>query len=174
LLSDRELARAGDQLRVEMMQTRLLAMRTGRTQVMQLQLSESKGRVKPFFDANDLTEAVDQTGNSSAIMAGGNATIASLETADATDVTREFDLPAGVTTTGATVQGTARSFMVDNAATPETGEGWSQSIIFYPDGTTSTAGVTLAREIAGRVIVVIRGLTGEVTVTDVLAPADGL
>jgi prepilin-type N-terminal cleavage/methylation domain-containing protein len=73
LLSDRRLARAGDQLRVEMMQTRLLAMRTGRTQILQVRAGASEARVKPWFDMNDLTEAVDQTGASSALLTGGNA-----------------------------------------------------------------------------------------------------
>lgn len=169
LLSDRRLARAGDQMRVEMMQTRLLAMRTGRTQMLQLRIGTAEARVKPYFDMNDLTEAVDQTGNSSALLTGGTATPAVFQAADVAEVTRAIELPPDVMIGEAKVESTQRSFMIDTQALAETADGWSQPILFYPDGTTSTAGVTFTQSEAGRIIVVLRGLTGEVIVSEVLA-----
>ncbi len=173
LLTDRRLFRAGDQMRVEMMQTRLLAMRTGRTQMLQLRAGTSEARVKPWFDMNDLTEAVDQTGASSALLTGGNATPASFRTAGTEDVSRKIELPPDILIGEAKVHSTQRSYVVDSQAAIEAVEGWSQPILFYPDGTTSTAAVTFTHTDAGRIIVVLRGLTGEVTVSDVLA-AEGL
>jgi len=169
LLSDRRLFRAGDQMRVEMMQTRLLAMRTGRTQVLQLRSGTPDVRVKPWFDMNDLTEAVDQTGASSALLTGGNVTASSFLASNSQDVTRMIELPPDVMVQGAQVQATQRSYIVDSQSAIEAAEGWSQPILFYPDGSTSTAAVTLTQTEAGRIIVVLRGLTGEVTVSDVLA-----
>jgi len=169
LLSDRRLARAGDQLRVEMMQTRLLAMRTGRTQIMQLKVGTTEARVKPYFDMADMTEAVDQTGNSSALLTGGTASPAGFQTTGTEEVTRNIELPENVLIADAKVESTQRSFRIDTQALSETAEGWSQPILFYPDGTTSTAGITFTQAEAGRVVVVIRGLTGEVIVSDVLA-----
>jgi prepilin-type N-terminal cleavage/methylation domain-containing protein len=169
LLSDRRLARAGDQLRVEFMQTRLLAMRTGRTQIMQLRVGTAEARVKPFFDMNDLTEAVDQTGSSSALLTGGTASPAAFQATSGEEVTRQIELPPDVIIGDAKVESTQRSYMIDTQALSETAEGWSQPILFYPDGTTSTAGVTFTQAEAGRIVVVLRGLTGEVTVSDVLA-----
>ena len=169
LLSDRRLARAGDQLRVEMMQTRLLAMRTGRTQILQVRAGASEARVKPWFDMNDLTEAVDQTGTSSALLMGGNATPAAFQTADPASVTKTIELPPEVLIADAKVESTQRSYLIDTQAVAESAEGWSQPILFYPDGTTSTAAVTFTQSEAGRVIVVLRGLTGEVIVSEVLA-----
>jgi len=169
LLSDRRLARAGDQLRVEMMQTRLLAMRTGRTQIMQLKVGTTEARVKPYFDMADMTEAVDQTGNSSALLTGGTASPAGFQTTGTQEVTRTIELPENVLIADAKVESTQRSFRIDTQALSETAEGWSQPILFYPDGTTSTAGITFTQAEAGRVVVVIRGLTGEVIVSDVLA-----
>ncbi|MGV3486485.1 MAG: prepilin-type N-terminal cleavage/methylation domain-containing protein [Planctomycetaceae bacterium] len=177
LLADRRLARAGDQLRVEMMQTRLLAMRTGRAQILQLRVGASEARVKPWFDMHDLTEAVDQTGASSALLTGGNASPASFQATAGEEVTRNIELPPEVLVGDAQVESTQRSYLIDTQSLSETAEGWSQPILFYPDGTTSTAAVTFTQAEAGRVIVVLRGLTGEVTVTEVLAadesPAGG-
>jgi prepilin-type N-terminal cleavage/methylation domain-containing protein len=169
ILSDRRLARAGDQLRVEMMQTRLLAMRTGRTHLLQLKAESSEGRVKPWFDMNDLTEAVDQTGTSSALLMGGNATPAAMQTAPAEEVTRTVELPPEVVVADVKVESTGRSYVIDTQAGADSGDGWSQPILFYPDGTTSTAAVTFTQTEAGRIIVVLRGLTGEVIVSEVLA-----
>lgn len=173
LLADRRLARAGDQLRVEMMQTRLLAMRSGRTQMLQLQIGASAARAKPWYDMHDLTEAVDQTGDSSAMLSGGNASPASFQATAAEGTTREIELPAEIMIGDVRVESTQRSYLIDTQSLSDTTEGWSQPILFYPDGTTSTAAVTFTQTEAGRVIVVLRGLTGEVTVSEVLA-ADGI
>jgi len=169
LLADRRVARAADQMRVEMMQTRLLAMRTGRIQMLQLKIGTAEARVKPYFAMSDLTEAVDQTGSSSALLNGGNAVPTTIDVESSDNVTRAIDLPPSITVSDAKVESTSRSYMIDTQASSEVGEGWSQPILFYPDGTTSTAGVTFSQEEAGRVIVVLRGLTGEVIVSDVLA-----
>ncbi len=50
------------------------------------------------------------------------------------------------------------------------GQGWSRPVLFYPDGSTSTAAITLIDETYGKVVVQIRGITGDVTVSEVLAP----
>jgi prepilin-type N-terminal cleavage/methylation domain-containing protein len=169
LLADRRLTRAADQLRVEMMQARLLAMRTGRTQMMQLRVGASDARVKAWSDMNDLTEAIDQTGASSALLMGGNASPAVLQPTETETVARNIELPPEILIGDAKVESTQRSYLIDTQSLSETSEGWSQPILFYPDGTTSTAAVTFTQSDAGKIIVVLRGLTGEVTVTDVLA-----
>ncbi len=174
LLNDRRLARAGDQVRVEMMQARLQAMRTGRTQMMQVRVGSDEARVKPWFDLNDMTEATDQTGASSALLTGGNATAAAIQTpapeqGGGDPNVRMIELPPAVMVGAAQVQSSQRSYLIDTQSLGESAEGWSQPILFYPDGTTSTAAVTFTEAEAGRVIVLLRGLTGEVTVSDVLA-----
>jgi hypothetical protein len=47
-------------------------------------------------------------------------------------------------------------------------EGWSRPILFYPDGSTSTAVVTLTNPTLGKVVIRLRGITGDVTVSEVL------
>jgi hypothetical protein len=88
---------------------------------------------------------------------------------DPTSVTKAIELPPEILIAEAKVEATQRSYMIDTQAVAESAEGWSQPILFYPDGTTSTAAVTFTQAEAGRVIVVLRGLTGEVIVSEVLA-----
>ncbi len=169
LLADRRVARAGDQLRVEMMQARLAAMRSGRTYLLQLQQGSNKVRVRPWVDMNDMTEALDQTGSSSALLTGGNVVGGTMQAVDAEQEAREVELPETMAVSDVRVQSSPRSFMIESQTQGEATDGWSQPILFYPDGSTSTAAVTVNSDGAGRIIVVLRGLTGEVTVTDVLA-----
>ncbi len=169
LLADRRVLRAGDQLRVEFMQARLAAMRSGRTYMVQLSTETHQLRVRPWVDANDMTEALDQTGGSSALLTGGSAMVGSMQQVDVAAEAREVDLPEGVMITNTSVQSSQRSFMIESQVQAEAAAGWGQPILFYPDGTTSTAAVTVMSTGIGQVIVLLRGLTGEATVTDVLA-----
>ena len=173
LLADRRVARAGDQLRVEMMQARLAAMRSGRTYLLQLRTSSNQLRVRPWVDMRDMTEALDQTGGSSALLMGGNVMPGAMQVAPDQQEAREVELPETTLVAEVQVQSTPRSFMIESQTQGEAGDGWSQPLLFYPDGSTSTAAVTVNADGVGRVVVVLRGLTGEVTVTDVLANVSG-
>lgn len=169
LLADRRVARAGDQLRVEMMQARLAAMRSGRTYLLQLQTGTNSVRIRPWVDMRDMTEATDQTGSSSALLTGGNVIGGTMQAVDVEQATRTVELPETMVVSDVRVQSSPRSFLIESQTQNEATDGWSQPILFYPDGSTSTAAVTVNSSGAGRIIVIIRGLTGEVTVTDVLA-----
>ncbi len=170
LLSDRTLARSGDQLRVEMMQARLLAMRTGRTQMLQMQTGTSECRLQAWYDMSDMTEATDQTGSTSALLTGGNASAGSFQTTATQEPAKTIELPEGVVISSSQVQSTQRSYLIDSQYSSQGGaQAWGQPILFYPDGTTSTAAVTMQLSDAGKIIVLLRGLTGEVTVSEVLA-----
>jgi Tfp pilus assembly protein FimT len=174
LLADRRVLRAGDQLRVEFMQARLAAMRSGRTYMVQLSTETHQLRVRPWVDANDMTEALDQTGGSSALLTGGSLMVGSMQQVDVAAEAREVDLPEGVMITSTNVQSSQRSFMIESQVQAEAAAGWGQPILFYPDGTTSTAAVTVMSAGIGQVIVLLRGLTGEATVTDVLAAPESV
>jgi type II secretory pathway pseudopilin PulG len=172
LLNDRRLARAGDQLRVEMMQARLAAMRTGRIYMLELKVATDEVRLRPWVDMNDMTETLDQTGGSSALLMGGNAIGSTLQAVDVEAESKESTLPESTTVAEVQVQSSPRSFMIDSQARAGAQEGWGQPILFYPDGTSSTAAVTLSSEGVGRVVVLLRGLTGEPSVTDLFSPAE--
>lgn len=173
LLADRSLQRSGDQMRVEMMRTRLAAMRSGRTYLLQVKPDTGEVRVKPWFDYTDMTEAVDQTGGSQALLTGGNVVAGAMQTEDPETATRMVELPADVLVGSAQIESTPRSFLIDTQLQGESADGWSLPILFFPDGSTSNASITLTHTEAGRIVVRVRGLTGELSVSDVLAAEGG-
>ncbi|WP_164103087.1 pilus assembly FimT family protein [Candidatus Laterigemmans baculatus] len=204
VLANRQLARGGSGLRVAMVQARLEAMRTGRTQVMRFELGGSRYQVVPHYDPSDMTEAADMMGQGTAVatggvaipvvpspaMQGGSATAppptGQGSPRDMLSVSSSSDqLPDQVLFSDAQVQATARSSTLNPAAgmgvpaspvlpaaagglSSGTSGNWSQPILFYADGTTSTAVVTLSRESVGHVVVRLRGLTGEPTVSEIV------
>lgn len=197
VLANRQLARGGDGLRVAMVQARLEAMRTGRTQIMRFEIGGSRFQVVPHYDASDVTEAGDMIGRGTAVATGGvampvlpggpNAGSGAVAGTGAlagngTDPAGPRDLlsvagdqeqlPEMVLFEQARVQATARSSTIDRttggSVAPGSDAGWSQPVLFYADGTTSNAAVTLSRESVGRVVVRIRGLTGETMVSELM------
>ncbi len=171
LLAQRTLARAGDQLRTEIMQARLGAMRGGRTYLMQANPQTHEVRVRPWVDASDMTETMDQTGGSSALLTGGNVMAQSMQTVDVQAHTRNVDLGDNVQVAGLEVQQTARSAWIQSQMQGELTDGWGPPILFYPDGSATTAAITIMTADVGQIVVVVRGLTGEVIVSD-LRPVD--
>jgi hypothetical protein len=173
LLGDRRLVRAGDQLRVEMTRHRVDAMREGRVMMMEAMIEGSSIRFKPFYSVIDSTEALDQTGSQSALLSGASQGVmaplggdpAVLEQPEET-----IELPEGVIVAAVGVVSAARAAEIEQLTLADQGEGWSRPLLFYPDGSTSTAAITLTSESIGQVIVKIRGITGDVTVSEVLAP----
>jgi hypothetical protein len=79
-----------------------------------------------------------------------------------------FDLPEGVRFESIGVTSVARSMEIEQQTASDTASGWSQPILFYPDGSTSTAAVVVVSEGIGRVVVRMRGITGDATVSEVL------
>lgn len=192
ILSYRQLVRGGNGVRVAMVQARLEAMRTGRTQMMSFQTEGQQFKVEPYMTAEDVTEAADMLGQGTAVAMGGSAFVAPTINQNQTANPGNQDagpvdpmnsrmdqetLPGEALFGVVQVQATARSLTMQqqsatlnsNAASPTTGEGgWSQPILFYPDGTTSNAVVSITLNGTSQVQVKIRGLTGETDVTEVL------
>ena len=167
LLADRKLVRGGDQLRVEMTRLRVDAMRQGRVMMIEAMIEGNKIRMRPYFSASDSTEAIDQTGSQSGMLTGAAQSTATAIVVDES-ATKEIELGEGLLIKSVQVASAARGAEINQATMADQGEGWGQPILFYPDGTTSTAAVTIADETFGKVVVKLRGITGDVTVTEVL------
>jgi Tfp pilus assembly protein FimT len=84
---------------------------------------------------------------------------------------KQGKLPEGITFVGGETTLDSRAAMISaESSTALTAEpGWSQPILFYPDGTTSDARLTLANQHGSCIDVTLRGLTGVVKVSDVYA-----
>ncbi|MGI9472216.1 MAG: prepilin-type N-terminal cleavage/methylation domain-containing protein [Rubripirellula sp.] len=169
LLDDRRLLRAGDQLRNEMARLRVDAMRQGRVMMLEGMIEGSSFRIKPYYSSTDSTEAIDQTGSQSGLLTGATQGVVVATNIDPTEE-ETIDLPEGIMVSGVGVVSAARSAEIEQLTASDQSEGWSRPILFYPDGSTSTALVSLAHPTLGRVVVKIRGITGDATVSEVLAP----
>ena len=180
-LADRQLVRGGDSVRIALVEARLEAMRTGRAQMFRAELGGSNFRVEPYYDPNDTTEAADMMGQGMSAAAGGpallatppptatdNATVGEQPTDMLTVTVGEELLPRDILFEDVQVQATARAATMQQSASAIAGSGWSSPIMFYPDGTTSNAIVTVMHEKFGRVHIKIRGLTGDTDISQVV------
>jgi prepilin-type N-terminal cleavage/methylation domain-containing protein len=167
LMGDRRLVRAGDQLRVEMTRLRVEAMRQGRVMMLESMIDGTSFRIKPFNSAADATEALDQTGSQAGLLSGATQGVVTV-LPDAAAAEEVVELPEGVTVTSVGVVSASRAMEIEQLTIANQSEGWSRPILFYPDGSTSTAAVTLTNAAYGKIVVKLRGITGDVTVSEVL------
>ena len=167
LMGDRRLVRAGDQLRVEMTRLRVESMREGRVMMLEAMLEGTSFRIKPFFSTSDATEAFDQTASQQGLLTGATQGIVTAVIADPA-VEETIELPEDVVVSAVGVVSAARAMEIEQLTIANQSEGWSHPILFYPDGSTSTAVVTLSNPTLGKVMVKIRGITGDVSVSEVL------
>ncbi|TWU43180.1 hypothetical protein Q31b_22180 [Novipirellula aureliae] len=168
LMGEQKLTRASEQLRIELTRTRVDAMRAG--QMMMLQWDPDLGtlKLKPFFSAVASVDSNNGSANSqSTLLTGGNQ--ASVTAAPVYDPEAEetIELPEGVTVEVIAVTPTARSTIAEQEMVGELVTGTSP-ILFYSDGTTSNAVIILAHPTIGRVAVKLRGITGDVTIDEVM------
>ncbi len=163
VLGDRRLVAAADQLRVEMTRLRVKAMREGRVMMMEGMVEGGNLRIRPFYSLADSMEAFDQTGSQSALLSGAQqasvAVVAPNESAEQT-----IELPEDVMIESVGVVSSARSLEIEQVNLSNQSQGWSQAVLFYPDGTTSTAVIVLKHQTHGRLGVKLRGITGDVTI----------
>ncbi|QDT61096.1 hypothetical protein SV7mr_36270 [Stieleria bergensis] len=166
LLSDRRLVRGSRIVREEMLQTRIDAMRQGRTLIMDAELETGTLRVRPYQSLADAVNAIDQTGSQEALLTGSDQGM--IATVDMDEPTpEEIELPEEVTIESINVVSAARALEVQQTIS-QTSSGQSSSpILFYADGTTSTASVTLAHPTHGQITIKLRGVTGDVTLGEV-------
>lgn len=169
LLGDRRVVRAGDQVRGEMTRLRVDAMRAGRVMMLEGMLEGNTLRIKPFYSVADSTEALDQTGSQQALLTGATQGVVTPLQIDE-EAEQLIELPDGIRVQSVAVVSAARALEIEQLSQANQSEGWSRPVLFYPDGSTSTAAITLLDETHGKVIVKIRGITGDVTTTEVLAP----
>lgn len=168
LLGDRKVVRAGEQVRIQMTRLRIDAMRQGRVMMMQGMLDSNSIRIKPFYSLSDSTEANDQTGSQVGLLSGAQQATAVAPAIDPDAEGRTIELPEEIKITGVATVSAARAYEIEQATLADQGGGWSRPILFYPDGTTSTAAVTVSHADLGKVVVKLRGITGDATVSEVL------
>ena len=167
LAGDRRLVRGGDLLRVEMTRLRVDAMRQGRVLMLEGLIEGNQFRSRPFNSATDATEAFDQTGSQSGLLNGATQGVVTVVEQDL-ESEDLIDLPQDIAVESVGVVSAARSMEIEQLTESDRAEGWSRPVLFYPDGSTSTSVITLSNPELGRVVIRLRGITGDVTVSEVV------
>lgn len=168
LLGDRRIVRGAKLIREELILARVDAMRQGRILMIDGMLESNSLRIKPYFSMADSVNALDQTGSQSALLSGADQGQFVPVIEDESE-TRQIELPEDVVVKSVTVVSAARAMEINQASINNQAEGYSQPILFYPDGTTSTAAIVVAHPLYGQMTVKLRGITGDVTLSDVEA-----
>ena len=145
---------AGDQLRAAFTHAHVEAMRTGQIQVLRMELGGSSYYLQPWMSGDEVInvsaeEAYEQTTAQYQL-----------------EPVAEKKLPQDVKFEYAQARFDTRAMEIEEeAAQQQTAlTQWSQPLLFYPDGTSSQARVTLANERGEAVQVTLRKLTGLATV----------
>ena len=166
--ADRKLRSAADRVRAAWVSARVKAMRTDSVQVFRYTPDGREFRV----ETRPMTEAaVDPSG------APTGETAAVPEGLNPEGVKGE--LPETVTFVRSETALDTRAAMLDltPAGDSESGKEWSEPILFYPDGTTSTARLLLQmkkKDGALQIELSLRGLTGIVRVSEPAAAEENL
>jgi prepilin-type N-terminal cleavage/methylation domain-containing protein len=157
---------AADQVRAAWVQARVRAMRTDSVQIFRYASDGREFRVetRPLSEA-----AVDSSG------APMGETSGTSEGFNPEGVNGE--LPETVSFVRSETELDTRAATVDQtpASASKSGNGWAaETILFYPDGTTSTARLLLKNDRGLQMELSIRGLTGIVSVGEPFASQEGL
>jgi Tfp pilus assembly protein FimT len=157
---------AADLIKIEWEEARLEAMRTGQSQVFTCDLGARTYKIEPLISQADTTDASD---GAAVMTTGGVVETEStnlgtvVKAADMSQTSEELEERLSFVT--CQVAGDMRSYAVmeesQNTGTGQVNiQNQAQSVIFYPDGTTSTAEVRIQNERGEIRAVQMRGLTG--------------
>lgn len=166
LIGDRRLMRGADQLRIEMTRLRVQAMKGGQTMVLEAMLQGGSLRARPYASPTDATQTSNDAAAPSALLSGAKQAAVAPVIADPTTEDM-LDLPESVTVESVAVASSARAAEIEQTTLGQQSQGWSRPVLFYADGTTSTAAITLRHEKMGSIVVNLRGITGDATVGEV-------
>lgn len=164
-LAAQKLRKAAELVQSQWDKARVRAMQTGQILVFQYQPTTGRYRVQPWTTEESLVESsatVDPTNPNAS--SGAVGVLA--------------ELPEGVEFLTSFTQSDTRSLSVEEelsrmSQSASLENSWSAPVLFYPDGTATSAEVTLANQTGSYVSIRLRGLTGVARVGDVLSTGTG-
>jgi prepilin-type N-terminal cleavage/methylation domain-containing protein len=187
MLTDRQLVRAGDQLRGELTRLRVHAIREGRVMMLHSNPDSAELMVVPLATSSDSIEASDTATGPSALLSGADQAMGVVTTENGSSSGWVIELPDEVVVRSvftsavggaASVEAANLNASLDSPVNANSGAedgvvstGSLPVIYFYPTGGTSNAIITLGNRVepgsvaddANVIRVQIRGLTGDVT-----------
>lgn len=163
-LEGQRLRKSGDLIHAEWAKARNLSMKTGRLHVFRCKLGLDEYEIRPWYAADDALESSHGAGGTGEPL-GGQGDLA---------VNGIRRLPAGIVFAEGLAEDDARSAGVHQAMGDSTAGGWGQPIMFYADGTSSTARVLLSNRRHQYVRLDLRGLTGLTEVSSLLTQTEAM
>ncbi|MFH1269179.1 MAG: hypothetical protein ABIK89_25910 [Planctomycetota bacterium] len=165
-LSNQRLRKAADVVRIVWARARVEAMSSGRTLVFRYAVEGDRYSIRPHDGPEFAAGAESADGFENRIDAQGQS---------AAMFGYEPKLPEGMTfLSGETDDDTrADSLALDTTSSDDGGLGWSEPILFYPDGSASTTRLVLKSQYDRCVELSLRGLTGVVTVSETFSAEGG-
>lgn len=147
-----QLRRAAEEIRVAWSKARVQAMTSGIVYAFRHELEGRQYTIEAWSE-------IDPQEEFSAALAVGTAQVAGAYEYQEGEVAEELPEPIQFVGTQKTTTSRDLSFEPDELTTAQL-MNWSTPVFFYPDGTTSTASVTLVGENETYISLQIRGLTG--------------
>lgn len=161
-LEGHRLRKSADLIRAQFARARARAMDTGRTYIFRYQPAGDAYFVQAWYSDEDLLES-----NTLSLTAAPAAN-ANLLSGDAGQQTLSH-LPESVTFVTSQTDQQVRELMAESSNLQmSAGDGFSDPIFFYPDGTSSTAQLLVGNREPRYIMLTLRGLTGVVYVSDML------
>ncbi|MDZ4852923.1 MAG: prepilin-type N-terminal cleavage/methylation domain-containing protein [Pirellulaceae bacterium] len=171
MITARKIFNAAENVRLELQKARLEAIKTGQAQAFRCQIGQTQFSVQSWLKASDSVEA---SAGATIVTELGQAfdteSTSSGVASDSVDPTAgQKAIEEGVVFATADILNDMRAMSEQTVSDSlqSSVSGWSQPILFYPDGSTTTAHVVLQDVRGRRMAVQIRGLTGEVKILEV-------
>jgi prepilin-type N-terminal cleavage/methylation domain-containing protein len=177
MISSRKIFNAVETVRLELQRARLEAIKTGQSQVFRCQIGQTYFIVQPWMRASDSVEAsagaTIVTDLGQAIETESTAQGVSTSVADVT--VGQKSLEEDIVFASADIMNDMRALSEQSLgdSMQAAAIGWSHPILFYPDGSTTTAHVVVQDVRGRRKAVQLRGLTGEAKIIEVASAVGG-
>lgn len=177
MVTSRRIFNSVENVRLELQRARLEAIKTGQAQAFRCQVGQSQFTLQPWLKASDSVEAsagatiITELGQ--AVDTSSTSSGVASNMADPT--AGQKLLEEGVVFASADILNDMRSLSEQSTSdSMQAGmAGWSQPILFYPDGSTTTAHIVVQDTRGRRMAVQLRGLTGEAKVIEVASAVGG-
>ena len=153
-----------ERLEVELQEARMQAIRSGQAQMLRFQIGTSEYVSQPWMSESDAVNAGPGATVQNAVGQIVQTSTNPLEVVAEVKPTTAKKLDEGVLISSANTQNDSRTMMAQLEVGTTTGATWSTPILFYPDGSSTTAEIIIEDQLGNRTSVQIRGITGQVNV----------
>jgi Tfp pilus assembly protein FimT len=145
---------------------RVQAMSSGIAQAFHFEPNAGQYTISSLKDDNSAIEANTASGNATATTGSATATTGAVGTANSA-ASKPQELPEGIVFLTAERTSDTRTAAADSAIEQDGQSSTAPAIMFYPDGTTSDATVTISNKYQRCIKITLRGLTGVARMSDI-------